>query len=328
MAEEFSRDVDCPTSPRSSPASSRLGTVGGTCDPAAQAAASIAKTTPASLGPRGVGHHVPDRGQATSPLCPRRDAGTFRYVGGIGAITRRIAARRRPRAHVATPDVPCGERGATCRIAARRPPSAKCPRAHVATPDLLATATRTSPTVATRTKLGRVGGMAAGCRQPVGQRPIAATCSRLDRAVESEASRNQGALGWRSEAMRSYLKTFVIGGVLSLPFLGLGAGVIVIGVDATVHQWAGGGGSRHHHSRPSTKMHDTSRMYGPGVILAGVSLCVGGLLVIPSALIRDHGRGRRFWPKVALLWKLVGVGTAVGFGMSILASCISILWRG
>jgi hypothetical protein len=135
------------------------------------------------------------------------------------------------------------------------------------------------------------------------------------------------------EAMRSYLKTFVIGGLLSLLLLGFGAGFVVMGVDATVHQWASlGGGTRRHvfHSHPSrsTTSYDKTRLYGPGLVLAGVSLCLGGLLVIPTALIRDHGKGRRFWPKVVLLWKLVRAGATVGFGMAILASIINILWRG
>jgi hypothetical protein len=133
--------------------------------------------------------------------------------------------------------------------------------------------------------------------------------------------------------MRSYIKTIAVGGILSLAFLGFGAGFIVMGVDATVHQWASlGGGTRRHffHSHPSrsTKSYDKTRLYGPGLALAGFSLFVGGLLVIPSALIRDHGKGLRWWPRVALLWKLVGVGAAVGVGMSILASIINILWRG
>jgi hypothetical protein len=38
--------------------------------------------------------------------------------------------------------------------------------------------------------------------------------------------------------MRSYLKTLVVGGLLSLPFLGFGAGFIVMGVDSTVQGWA------------------------------------------------------------------------------------------
>ena len=106
-----------------------------------------------------------------------------------------------------------------------------------------------------------------------------------------------------------------------------------MGVDATIHRWASlGGGTRHHlfgsHSARSTMSHDKIRLYGPGLVFAGFSLFVGGLLVIPSALIRDHRKGLRWWPRVALLWKFVGVGAAVGFGMSILASIINILWRG
>ena len=128
--------------------------------------------------------------------------------------------------------------------------------------------------------------------------------------------------------MRSYSKTLVVGGLLSLPFLGFGAGFIVMGVDATVHGWASLGKPKYDWSGPSRRTNDITRLYGPGAILSGVSLCVGGLLVIPSGLIRDHGMGLRWWPKVVLLWKLVGVGTATGFGMSILASIINILWRG
>ena len=133
--------------------------------------------------------------------------------------------------------------------------------------------------------------------------------------------------------MRNYLKTLVIGGILSLLPLGFGAASVVMGVDATVHRWASlGGGTRGHlfgsHSSRSTTSYDKTRLYGPGAILSGVSLCVGGLLVIPSGLIKDHGIGRRFWPKLVLLWKLVGVGAGVGFGISILASMINILWRG
>jgi hypothetical protein len=127
--------------------------------------------------------------------------------------------------------------------------------------------------------------------------------------------------------MRSYVKTFVIGGLLSFPFLGFGAGSIVMGVDATVHRWASFGKPKHELSGTSSRTNDITRLYGPGAILSGVSLCVGGLLVIPSGLIRDHGIGRRWWPKVVLLWKLVGVGAAVGFVMSILASYINVLWR-
>lgn len=63
-------------------------------------------------------------------------------------------------------------------------------------------------------------------------------------------------------------------------------------------------------------------------MLAGVSLCAGGLLVILSGLIRGHGIGRRLWPKVVLLWKLVGVGAAMGFGTSILASIVNVVWQG
>ena len=127
--------------------------------------------------------------------------------------------------------------------------------------------------------------------------------------------------------MRGYLKTFVIGGLLSLPFLGFGTGFIVVGVDATVHRWASLGKSKYEWSGTSTQATDITRLYGPGAILAGASLCVGGLLVIPSALIRDHGMGRQHWPKIMLLWRLVGVGVIVGFVMSILASIINILGR-
>jgi hypothetical protein len=126
--------------------------------------------------------------------------------------------------------------------------------------------------------------------------------------------------------MRGYLKTLVVGGLLSLPFVGFGAGFIVMGVDATVRGWASLGKPKHDWSGPSRRTNDITRLYGPGVILAGASLCVGGLLVIPSALIRDHGMGRQHWPKVALLWRLVGVGTAVGFVVSILASITNVLW--
>jgi hypothetical protein len=109
MAEEFSRDVDCPTSPRSSPASSRLGTVGGTCDPAAQAAASIAKTTPASLGPRGVGRHLPDHGHAAAGT-----AAAMRGRTGASAATGQNLPDRgqgatSPRSVAA--DAPCPRRG-------------------------------------------------------------------------------------------------------------------------------------------------------------------------------------------------------------------------
>ncbi len=132
--------------------------------------------------------------------------------------------------------------------------------------------------------------------------------------------------------MRSYLKTLVIGGLVSLPFLGFGAGSVVMGVDATVHRWAAlGGGTRGHlfgsHSSRSTTSYDRTRLYGPGLVLAGMSLCLGSLLVIPSALIRDHGKGRQYWPKVVLLWKVVRAGATVGFGMAILASIINILAR-
>jgi hypothetical protein len=129
------------------------------------------------------------------------------------------------------------------------------------------------------------------------------------------------------EAMRSYLKTVVIGGILSLPLLGFGVGFVAMGVDATMQGWASLGGAKHRLSRTPTRTHDTTRLYGPGVILAGASLCVGGLLVIPSGLTRDHGKGRRLWPRVALMWKLVGAGAALGFGMAILASIINVLQR-
>lgn len=127
--------------------------------------------------------------------------------------------------------------------------------------------------------------------------------------------------------MRSYLKTFMIGGLLSLALLLFGAGFIAMGVDATVHQWAARGGEKHHFSRTSTRTHDITRLYGPGVIVAGASLCVGGLLVIPSGLIRDHGLGRRFWHPVVWFWRAVAIGTALGFITAILASIINILWR-
>jgi len=127
--------------------------------------------------------------------------------------------------------------------------------------------------------------------------------------------------------MRSYSKTLVVGGLLSLPFLGFGAGFIVMGVDATVHGWASLGKPKYDWSGPSRRTNDITRLYGPGAILAGASLCVGGLLVIPSGLIKDHGIGRQHWPKVVLLWKLVGIGTAVGLAMSILASITNVLPR-
>jgi hypothetical protein len=127
--------------------------------------------------------------------------------------------------------------------------------------------------------------------------------------------------------MRSTAKTVLIGGLLSLPLLLFGAGFIAMGVDATIHRWASMGATRHSF-RPSTKTNDITRLYGPGAVLAGVSLVVGGLLVIPSGLIRDHGIGRRFWPKIVLLWRLVGVGIAAGVGMAILASIVNVLWRG
>lgn len=74
----------------------------------------------------------------------------------------------------------------------------------------------------------------------------------------------------------------MIGGLLSLPFLGFGAGFVLMGVDATAHRWASPGKSRYNFYATPTRTRDITRLYGPGAILSGVSLCLGGLLVIPS----------------------------------------------
>jgi len=61
---------------------------------------------PATLDRVGGDRPLPDRGQAATPACPRRDAGPSRQACGHDgvAITCRIAARRLPpRAHVAAP---------------------------------------------------------------------------------------------------------------------------------------------------------------------------------------------------------------------------------
>jgi hypothetical protein len=130
--------------------------------------------------------------------------------------------------------------------------------------------------------------------------------------------------------MRSHLKTLVIGALLSLPLLGLGAGFLFLGVEAAVHQrvWLARGSKFRFPPRPPTPVRDITHLNGPGLILSGVSLIAGGLLVIPSGLIWEHAKNRRFWPRIVFLWKLIGIGVAVGAGLSILAVFLSALWVG
>jgi hypothetical protein len=101
-------------------------------------------------------------------------------------------------------------------------------------------------------------------------------------------------------------------------------------VDATKGGWAAAGGGYYRHHRASSSLHktkvsDKTRLYGPGLVLGGVSTAAAGILVIPSFLMMNQGKTHRLWPRVVLLWKVLRVVIVVGFGLAVLASVVSIV---
>ena len=132
--------------------------------------------------------------------------------------------------------------------------------------------------------------------------------------------------------MMNYIKLVLIGGTLTLVLLGLGGLSVVVGIDATIHGRALTPGRsvskvRIHRNYQSRQIPDRTYLWGPGLVAFGTSAFLAGVMVIPSAVMMEHGRRHRHWPKVVVVWKAIRIGLAVGLGCVVLAGMLNTVLR-
>ncbi len=121
----------------------------------------------------------------------------------------------------------------------------------------------------------------------------------------------------------NYIKLVLIGGLLSVVLLGFGGVSTVVGVDSTAHGWTLTPGTfKYGRVNRIRKITDKTRLYGPGLIIGGLSAVAAGILVIPSAVMIEQGKRHRLWPSIVVAWKIIRGGLVVGFGCAIVAGVL------